>query len=413
MSRLLDAYAQVVGAGVIDQLRHLASRLEGKRVVHINSTREGGGVAEILYRLLPIKQELGLEAHWEVILGDERFFLATKKIHNALQGQREDLEPRLVDAYHAINRANAERLRPLLEEADFVFIHDPQPAPLLGLFPKRRGKWIWRCHIDASRPHRPVWRMLREHVSGYDASVYSLAAFAKPLPHPQYLITPSIDPLSEKNVPLPESELSAVAQRFGLDRGRPLLVQVSRFDRFKDPLGVIAAYRLVKAQVPAQLVLAGSGATDDPEGPEVLNRVQEAAGADPDLKVLMLPPDAHRTINALQRLATVVLQKSVREGFGLTVSEALWKRRPVVAGEAGGIVLQVIHGHTGFLVNSPEGAALRIRQLLAMPELAARCSENGHRHVRDNFLLTRHVREYLTLMLALAESCGARLEVAA
>ena len=176
---------------------------------------------------------------------------------------------------------------------------------------------------------------------------------------------------------------------------------------------MIAAYRMVKARLPVQLVLAGSGATDDPEGPEVLHRVQEAAGADPDLKVLMLPPDAHRTINALQRLATVVLQKSVREGFGLTVSEALWKRRPVVAGEAGGIVLQVIHGHTGFLVNSPEGAALRIRQLLAQPEIAARCSENGHRHVRDNFLLTRHVREYLTLMLALSESCGARLEVAA
>src|SRR5690606_21685732 len=249
--------------------------------------------------------------------------------HNALQGSRVDLPRRLLQVYEDTNRQTAERLRPLLQEADVVFVHDPQPAALRRFTPNRRGKWIWRCHIDLGRPYRPVWRFLVPFVEGYDASVFSLAAFARSLPHPQYLIPPSIDPLSDKNVDLPPDEIEAVRARFGLDPGRPLVLQVSRFDRFKDPVGVIHAYQLAKRFIPGlQLVLAGGGATDDPEGEEVLAEVREAAGADPDIHVLLLPADSHRIINALQRSADVVLQKSLREGFGLTVTEAMWKGKP-------------------------------------------------------------------------------------
>jgi len=411
MTALLDAYEPIVGHRVVDHLRQLARPLAGARVLHVNSTRAGGGVAEILHRLVPLMRELGLDARWEVIEGDADFFAVTKRFHNALQGERADVPARLLDHYLDVNRSNADRLGPALAESDFVFVHDPQPAALRRFTPIRSGRWIWRCHIDASRPHRPVWKFLKEEVGGYDASVFSLAAFAQPLPHPQYLISPSIDPLAEKNVELPAGEVAAVAASFGLDPGRPVLAQVSRFDRFKDPVGVIRAYRMVKARLPVQLVLAGSAAADDPEGAQVLAEVREEAGDDPDLKILLLPPDAHRTINALQRRADVVLQKSLREGFGLTVTEALWKARPVVGGDTGGITLQVIPRHTGFLVDTPEGAALRVRYLLRNPDLASQMGEKGRLHVRDNFLLTRHLREYLTLMLGVARGGEDRIEI--
>jgi trehalose synthase len=411
MIAALDSYAPAAGPEVITHLRQLAAPLKDKKVVHVNSTRLGGGVAEILHRLVPLKNELGLKATWQVITGGDEFFQVTKGFHNALQGVRADLSKRLLDVYVETNRENAERLRGELEEADFVFIHDPQPAALLAFHPERRGIWIWRCHIDVSRPYRPVWKFVRDQVRGFNASVFSLASFAQPLPHPQYMITPSIDPLSEKNWPLGEGEVAQVGVEFGLDPDRPVALQVSRFDRFKDPLGVIRAFRLVQRHVPLQLVLAGSEATDDPEGSAVLAEVREEAGSDPDIHVLLLPPDAHRTINALQRRADVVLQKSLREGFGLTVSEALWKRKPVIGGETGGIKLQVIPHHTGFLVNTPEGAALRIRQLLDQPALAASMGEKGYRHVRENFLLTRHLREYLTLMLGVSGGFADRIEI--
>jgi trehalose synthase len=262
-----------------------------------------------------------------------------------------------------------------------------------------------------SRPHRRVWKFLRGFVEGYDASIFSLAAFAQPLGHPQFLIPPSIDPLSEKNVPLERAEVDGIGERFGLDPSRPVLVQVSRFDRFKDPVGVIRAHRLVAAHVPVQLVLAGGTADDDPEGAAVLEEVRQAAGGDPDIHVLLLPPDAHRTINALQRRADLVLQKSLREGFGLTVTEALWKGKAVIGGDTGGIALQVINHHTGFRVNTVEGAAFRIRYLLARPQEMAAMGEKGRRFVRENFLLTRHLREYLTLMLALGHGSQGRLEI--
>lgn len=411
MSGLLEKYVPIVGAEVIDHLRHLAEPLKGSRVVHVNSTREGGGVAEILSWLIPFKQELGLETSWEVIEGGPEFYQCTKSFHNGLQGAPVAIPPGQLAAYEQTNRDNAERLRGLLSEADFVFIHDPQPAPLLHFCPEHKGKWVWRCHIDLSRPHRAVWKYLRDWVGSYDASIWSLADFAQPLPHPLYLIAPSIDPLSQKNRDLYPGEVDAVFDRHGLDPDLPLITQVSRYDRFKDPLGVIRSYQLAREYTPLQLVLAGGGAADDPEGEEVLREVREAAGDDPNIHILLLPADSHREINALQRASTIVLQKSTREGFGLTVTEALWKGKPVIGGNTGGIRLQVINHQTGFLVSTPEGAALRIRYLLRNRDHLAEMGERGRALVLDNFLVTRHLREYLTLMHALRHEGQDRIEL--
>jgi trehalose synthase len=411
MGGRLEHYAKIVGEDVIDHLRQLARVLEGARVVHVNSTREGGGVAEILNWLVPLKKELGLEVNWEVIKGDDSFYQCTKSFHNALQGNQITVPQHLIASYEETNRFNTEALHDELENADFVFIHDPQPAPFLNLCPGRKGKWIWRCHIDLSHPYRPVWKYLRQFVEGYDASIWSLAEFAPQLPHTSYLVPPSIDPLSEKNVELEETEISRVREQFGLDPGRPIVAQISRFDRFKDPVGAIQACRLAKAFTPFQLVLAGGGATDDPEGYTVFQEVKDAANADPDIHVLLLPPDAHRTVNALQRIADIVLQKSVKEGFGLTVTEGLWKAKPVIGGDTGGIKLQVINHHTGFLVNSPEGAALRIRYLLKHRDKLEEMGKKAKQFVRENFLLTRQLREYLTLMVAMMHDTEDRIEL--
>lgn len=411
MGKLLESYTEIVGSDVIDHLRQLAEPLQGLKVVHVNSTREGGGVAEILHWLVPFKQELGLQACWEVVSGESEFYQCTKSFHNALQGNAVTIPESLLRAYEKTNEENAERLRRQLEEADFVFIHDPQPAPLLKWCPQRRGKWVWRCHIDVSRPHRNVWKYLREFVAGYDASVWSLADFAQPLPHPLYLIAPSIDPLSQKNRELYPDEVKAVYDRWGLDPERPLITQVSRFDWFKDPVGVIDAYRRIKEFTTVQLVLAGGGASDDPEGEEVLKEVRLAAGDDPDIHILLLPANAHREINALQRASTVVLQKSTKEGFGLTVTEAMWKGKPVIGGDTGGIRLQVINHHTGFLVNSPEGAALRVRYLLKNQDKLEEMGRKAKTFVLNNFLVTRHLREYLTLMFAIVHEQVERIEL--
>jgi len=308
----------------------------------------------------------------------------------------------LLRVYEDTVEQNAEEMRTMLEEADIVFIHDPQPLPLLRSCPNRRGKWIWRCHIDLSHPYRPVWKYLRNFVAEYDASIFSLADFAQPLPHHPYLIPPSIDPLGEKNISLPEARVLGVQAEYGVDPDRPMMLQVSRFDRFKDPVGVIQAYRMAKTFAPTlQLVLAGGGATDDPEGEAVLAEVRSDANEDEDIHVLMLPPDAHLTINALQRAADIVLQKSVKEGFGLTVTEAMWKGKAVIGGNTGGIRLQVVNHHTGFLVNSPEGASLRIRHLLQRPEKAQEMGLKAKEFVRENFLITRQLKEHLSLMVAL------------
>jgi trehalose synthase len=407
--RSLKLYEPIVGSAVLNQLSQLAGNLQGLKVVHVNSTRTGGGVAEILAWMLPFMKELGIDASWEVIEGNPLFFAVTKMFHNGLQGNQVNLLPHHMEAYEETNKQNAERLRPTLEEADIVFIHDPQPAMLLHLCPDRKGKWIWRCHIDASRPYRPVWKYLRPFVENYDASIFSMSAFSRTLPHPQFLIAPSIDPLSDKNVDLQKEETDITHVDFNLDPDRPILIQVSRFDRFKDPLGVIYGYRLVKKFSPVQLVLAGGGADDDPEGAEVLKEVKEAARDDPDIHILCLPPDAHRTINALQRCADIIIQKSTREGFGLTVTEGLWKGKPVLGGSVGGILLQVINHHTGFLVNTPEGLAQRARYLLNHPEMIRTMGFKGREFVRENFLLTRHLREYFTLMVGLRRGFSDRL----
>jgi trehalose synthase len=411
MRSLLERYEEIVGTEVIHQLRQLAEPLKGVRTVHVNSTREGGGVAEILHRLVPLKQELGIHASWEVIEGNAAFYKCTKRMHNAFQGTPVEIPPGLLENYETINEENAGKLRPALQDSDLVFIHDPQPAGLLRYFSERKGKWIWRCHIDASRPHRPVWKYLKRFVRGYDASIWSLAEFAQPLPHPMYVIAPSIDPISEKNADVSAEEIQDTYSRWNLDPKRPIITQVSRFDRFKDPVGVIQAYRMVRGFIPVQLVLAGGGATDDPEGGEVLEEVKLAAGDDPDIHILELPPDAHREINAIQRVSTIILQKSTREGFGLTVTEAMWKGKPVIGGDTGGIRLQVINHHTGFRVNSPEGAALRIRYLLKNRDKLREMGHKARQFALENFLITRHLREYLTLMLAIMYEHEERIEL--
>jgi trehalose synthase len=326
-----------------------------------------------------------------------------------LQGRPVDLSNKDWKIFQDVNEMNMERLRPTLTDADIVVVHDPQPAFLLRLCDRRKGKWIWRGHIDISRPFRPVWKVLRTMLEKYDASIFSMCEFAQALPHIQYLVPPSIDPLSPKNRDLEPLELAAVGTQFNLDPDRPLLVQVSRFDRFKDPVGVIQAYRLVRKVVPVQLVLAGGTATDDPEGKAVLDDVLEVAGDDPDIHVLSLAPDAHPTINALQRLADIILQKSTREGFGLTVTEGMWKGKPVIGGDTGGIRLQVVNHHTGFLVNTPEGAAHRIRYLFHHRDRIREIGTEAREFVRENFLLTRHLREYLTLILAIRRDADAPL----
>jgi trehalose synthase len=412
MASILEAYSKICGPDVIDQLRQLVAPLKGAKVIHVNSTRKGGGVAEILAKLVPLKKELGIDVSWEVIEGDADFFKCTKGFHNALQGNKVEIPRSLLKNYEKINRQNAEQLRSKLEDADIVFIHDPQPAPLLDYCPDRRGKWIWRCHIDASRPYRPVWKYLRSFVTGYDSSVFSLAAFAQSLPHPQYLIAPSIDPLSEKNIDLDDGEVTSVVSGLGVDLDRPVMTQVSRFDIFKDPVGVIRAYRLTKKFIPTlQLILAGGEATDDPEAMTVLEDVRTAANDDPDIHILLLPPDAHRSINAIQRASDIVLQKSLKEGFGLTVTEAMWKGKPVIGGDTGGIRIQVVNHQTGFLVNSPEGAALRARYLLFHRGLLSEMGDKAESFVRENFLLTRHLREYLTIMVSLLHGRGDRIEL--
>jgi len=401
MLRKLADYEAIIGPVATSKLRQLARDLKGATVVHVNSTREGGGVAEILAWMIPLMNELGLIASWEVIEGNPEYFKTTKAFHNGLQGKMVGLSQAMIDVYEETVAANAERLRPILEEADFVFIHDPQPAMLLNLCPNRRGKWVWRCHVDVSRPNRKVWHYLRSLVSGFDASIFSMPAFAQRLNHPQFIIAPSIDPLSDKNIDLSDSEIKRTLDSFGIDNSVPILTQVSRFDRFKDPLGVIKAFELLNGTCDARLVLAGGGATDDPEGAAVLQEVQDMAAGNEQIHILMLPPDAHRIINALQRASTIIIQKSLQEGFGLTVTEAMWKGKPVIGGNVGGIRLQVHNHHTGFLVDTPEGCALRVRELLRRRSRLEAMGATAKKFAAENYLCDRQLREYLTLLLGL------------
>jgi trehalose synthase len=372
----------------------LAEQVKGRKILHINSTKLGGGVAEMLRSHIPLLHDVGIDAEWHTISGTEEFFNVTKSFHNALQGQEQRLSQQMLREYLEVNRENAGRLS---FDADYVVIHDPQPAALIKNRPIH-GKWIWRCHIDVSRPQWKVWGFLKQFVVNYNAAIFSLPRFAQRLPIPQFLIYPAIDPLSDKNRDLSEQDQTQILSRLNIPMDKPILLQVSRFDRFKDPLGVVQTYRLVKKRHDVQLILAGGEATDDPEGKTVLSEVQEAAREDPDIHILLLPSDANLEINALQRTATIVLQKSLREGFGLTVAEAMWKGKPVIGSSAGGIALQIVYGVTGFTVNSVEGAAFRIHHLLDNPEVMTKIGEDGREYVRQNFLITRKVGDWLALM---------------
>ena len=406
MSEMIDRYAEIIGETAMDSLVNIAARLKDRKIVHVNSTRAGGGVAEILSSMVPLSKELGLDVSWEVIEGDESFFNCTKMLHNTLQGMPGTLSGRQMDIYAETNARNAERLKDALQDADYVFIHDPQPAALINSFPQRKGKWIWRCHIDVSAPNKGVWQFIKNQVSGYDASIFSLPDFAQKLPHPQFLITPSIDPLAEKNIPLERSEVEKTYEELGVPMDKPIILQVSRFDKFKDPLGVIESYRIIKEHVDVRLVLAGGEADDDPEASEILNEVRAAVDGDEDISVLLLPSDSHREINALQTGADVVMQKSLKEGFGLTVTEAMWKKKAVIGGNVGGIRLQVINRFNGFRVRTPEGAAIRTRYLLSHPWKMEKMGRNAREYVLENFLITGHLRRYMTLLISLEAQGG-------
>lgn len=395
-SASLEKYRPVAPQGTLESIYAIGDKIAGTHFLHVNSTRIGGGVAEILNRLVPLLEEVGVKPRWEVIAGNELFFETTKAFHNALQGIEQRITQEMFDSYVAANEDNVKKLD---LSADVALIHDPQPAALIEHQPEG-AQWVWRCHIDMSKPQRNVWRFLRPYVLKYQATVFSLPKFAQRLPIPQFLIYPSIDPLSDKNRELEPEEYKKLIDELELPLDKPLLLQVSRFDRFKDPVGVIKAYRIVKETVDCRLVLAGGGATDDPEGAKVLSEVRSAADNDPDILIYDLPPTAHLHINALQRAATIILQKSVREGFGLTVSEAMWKGKPVIGGAVGGIAVQIVQGLTGFLVHSVEGAAFRIRYLLNHPEAMEQMGNDAREFVRQNFLITRHMRDYMALILA-------------
>jgi trehalose synthase len=391
---VLKDYKDIIGERNIKQIELLARLSRNKKVVMVNSTREGGGVAEILHRLVPMLNELGIKCRWEVITGNNEFFNITKNIHNALQGEKIKFSGEVLEQYRKVNEENAKNLN---LDADIVIIHDPQPLPLIDFYKRKKTKWVWRCHLDMSRPDLYLWRSIKKYIMDYDASIFSIAKFSKSLPHPQYLIAPSIDPLSNKNRELDDREILDVIKNYKIDRNKPIILQVSRFDRFKDPIGVIKAFRLVRKELDCQLLLVGGTSCDDPEGEVVLEEVKKEAKGDSDIRILCLEPKSDIKINALQRIADVIIQKSLKEGFGLTVTEAMWKGKPVIGGEVGGITIQLHNHRTGFLVNSIEGAAYRIRYLLNRPLVSHEIGEQAKEFVSRNFLITRHLKDYLAL----------------
>jgi trehalose synthase len=354
----IEEYIPIVGQPIIDDLRLLAEKLSGKVVQNINSTSVGGGVAEILNRMVPLLKELGVDARWDLIKGGEQFFEVTKKFHNALHGVDVEVSKEDFDVFLETSRTNMDEMNLY---GDIVFVHDPQPVALVDK--KQDKKWVWRCHVDVSEPNEEVWQFLRGFIDKYDSAVFSAPAFSQKLPIRQFLISPSIDPLSDKNKELPQETIDSVLRKYDIPSDKPIVTQISRFDRLKDPLGVIKVYKQVKRYSDFRLILAGGGATDDPESAEVLFEVKEAAKDDPDIHVLLLAQNDIE-INALQRASTVIMQKYIREGFGLTVSEALWKAKPMVASNVGGIPLQIAHKYSGLLCNSIEGASFALKQLL-------------------------------------------------
>ncbi len=403
----IEAYRPVIGDVATDEILRLAARLKGARVLHVNATAFGGGVAEILATLVPLMNDIGLQADWQVIKGADEFFDVTKAMHNSLQGMYYDWTPAMRQTWLDYNKLNADLFD---EDYDYVVIHDPQPAAIPSFLEERTGarpgKWVWRCHIDITDAQAQVWDLLRPHVERYDGAIFTLPDYVKDdLQHPQiFCVPPAIDPLSPKNADLPEDTVNAILERYGVDPKRPMVTQISRFDPWKDPLGVIDVYRAAKREVSdLQLVMIASMASDDPEGWAWYERTVRRAGEDFDIHILSnLNGVGNIEVNAFQRAARVVIQKSVREGFGLVVSEALWKGRPVVAGNVGGIPLQIVNGKTGFLVNTSEECVEKLLFLLRNREEADRMGAMGVEYVRDNFLTTRYLRDYLSIFCQLS-----------
>jgi trehalose synthase len=411
----LGDYATIATRGLMDEIHRLAEPLTGKRVAHLSATAFGGGVAEINYALVPLMKDAGLEVEWRIIGGAEEFFAVTKGIHNAMQGSPEGLTRAQEEIFRHYNAQNAAELE---DEYDFVIVHDPQPAALIEHFPSSSAHWIWRCHIDLSHPNRDVLAFLVPWLARYDAAVFHMPEYVPRvggLP-PAYIWPPAIDPLTPKNMALSAEDAAYIVDQFGIDVDRPILTQVSRFDPWKDPLGVIDAYRGVKAERPeVQLALVGSMAHDDPEGWDYYSRTVAYAAGDPDVYILSnLNNIGSVEVNAFQVHSAAAIQKSIREGFGLTVTEALWKTRPMVASRVGGIVAQVQDGETGWLVDpeKPEACADACLEILADPAAARQRALRGKEYVRRNFLMPRLLRDWLVLFNLLAGNDTAGAEVA-
>ena len=398
----LADYTHIAGRGLIEQIREFAEPLKGKSVLHVSATAFGGGVSEILYTLVPLMRDIGLDAHWQVILGQEDFFNVTKLMHNSLQGDPQAISDSQWEVFEAYNVMNAQSLE---GDWDVIIVHDPQPAGLQMTAGERARRWIWRCHIDLSTPNPETLARMLPLIRDYDASVWHMEQYVPAGLDGglRRICPPAIDPLSPKNMALSPEDAAFVCEQFGIDTDRPLICQVSRFDPWKDPIGVIDAYRLVTEQVPdAQLALVGSMATDDPEGWDFFHRTFRHADGDPDIKILNnLNNVGAIEVNAFQSQADVCMQKSIREGFGLTVTEAQWKGRPMVGGDVGGIPLQIDDGITGFLVDSPAAAAQRTIEILENPELAKRIGRAGKEHARERFLTPRLLRDWLELFTQL------------
>ncbi len=404
-ARSLADYTHIVGRPLVEEIRALAESLQGKQVLHLSATAFGGGVSEILYTLVPLMRDVGIDAHWQVILGREEFFNVTKLMHNSLQGAPEILTEEQKEIYDRYNQLNAMGME---GGWDVIVVHDPQPALMRSYAPGSSSKWVWRCHIDLSTPNHDALDLILPHIREYDASFWHQPEYVPEqmgdAPNVR-IVPPAIDPLSPKNMAFSAEDAAYVCQQFGVDPERPLMLQVSRFDPWKDPVGVIDAYRAVTDEIPeVQLALVGSMATDDPEGWEYFNNTVQYAGSDPDIQILNnLNNVGAIEVNAFQSQAQICLQKSVREGFGLTVSEALWKARPTIGGDVGGIPLQISDGESGFLVSSPEECAQRSLEILRDPELGRRLGRAGKEQVRERFLTPRLLRDYAQLFRDLLE----------
>jgi trehalose synthase len=395
----LADYTHIVGWPLVDEIRKLAEPLKGKRVLHLSATAFGGGVSEILYTLVPLMRDVGLSTDWEVIYGREEFFNATKIMHNALQGNPQDLTDEQWETWRQYNEMNA---REIGEDWDVIIVHDPQPAALHSLVPERAGCWVWRCHIDLSTPNPATMDRLRPYLETYPISLFHMKSYVPEGMNGRiHIVPPAIDPLAPKNMALSPEDAVFVCNQFGLDVERPLICQVSRFDPWKDPLGVIDAYREVKKDFPqVQLALVGSMATDDPEGWDFFNATIAHAEGDPDIHILNNFNNVGAIeVNAFQSHADVLMQKSTREGFGLTVSEAIWKARPMIAGNVGGIPLQIKDGESGYLVQTVEECAQRAREILSDPALGKNLGRAGKEHVRTHFLMPRLLRDWLRVFL--------------